>query len=226
MGTLAEVVKLAAEEASWWRPKYAKVSLGPDKFFVHLQVPDDVARKLLEVQRRVLPAGAVPQEIDHVTLVHVPSFKDSDTEKKILSPDRVHRAVEALKAIGDQTEPIKAKVQGWAYFDGAMKDGQPKTALVALLDAPGLEALHVDMVRALKDVGIPPSDRHGFTPHVTFGYLEHRTRADAHLEPLHGEFTVDKVHVANDALHEIPLSGVNLGEKAASWASGFEVSRR
>lgn len=215
--SLSEVVKLAAVEAAWARPKYAQIKTGPDKFFVYVQVPTDVARRLGEVQRRVLPEGAAQQDIDHITLVYTVPPQDSDAQH---SPDTIHRAIEALRDVGDEAEPIKAKIQGWGYFDGASKDGQPKTALVALLDAPGLDALHVDMCRALKSAGIEPSKQHIFTPHVTFGYLEHRTRTNAHLEPLTGEFTIDKVYVANDSIHEVPLTGrsLSLGKAAALFA--------
>lgn len=220
--SLSEVVKLAAAEAVWWRPKYAQIKTGPDTFFVYVKVPEDVARKLGEVQRRVLPEGAAPQEIDHVTLVFTESPKSSDEQH---SADKVHRAIEALRDVGDDAPPIKTKIQDWGYFDGASKNGEPKTALVALLDAPGLDALHVDMCRVLKRVGIEPSKQHSFTPHVTFGYLEHRTRADAHLEPLSCEFTIDKVYVANDAIHEIPLEGRSLSlGKAAAEAAEFSMN--
>lgn len=196
------------------REKTAQISTNPKTFFVHVRVPDHVADQLRDVQRRVIPDTDKHQEIDHVTLVYT---------KKALEdhpPDKVHAALEALRRIGERTEPIDAKIQGWGYFDGAQKDGKPTTALVALLDAPGLEHLHVDMVRSLRDHGVEPSDTHVFTPHITLGYLGAAGRADKPLEPLAGKFTIDKAHVAARDIHEIALTGhENVGRKAAASAA-------
>lgn len=152
------------------------------------------------------------EDIDHVTLVF--------TKKPLEGhpPEKVHAALDALKRIGEKTEPIEARLQGWGYFDGASNEGKPSTALVALVNAPGLEHLHVDMVRALKDHGIEASDRHVFTPHITLGYLGHEGRVD-HLPPLSGKFSIDKFHVAARDVHEIPLAGASIGSKAAEFAT-------
>lgn len=196
------------------REKTAQIQTSSKAFFVHVRVPDHLAAQLSDVQRRLIPDAEKHQEIDHVTLVYT---------KKALEdhpPEKVHAALDALRRIGERTDPIEAKVQGWGYFDGAQKDGKPTTALVALLDAPGLEHLHVDMVRALKAQGVEPSDTHIFTPHITLGYLGPGERADKPLEPLSGRFTIDKAHVAARDIHEIPLSGDrNVGLKAAMAAA-------
>jgi 2'-5' RNA ligase len=200
------------------REKTAQIHVNPKAFFVHVRVPEHVSSQLAEVQRRVIPDADKHQEIDHVTLVYT---------KKALEdhpPEKVHAALAALRRIGERTEPIEAKIQGWGYFDGAQKDGKPTTALVALLDAPGLEHLHVDMVRALKDHGVEPSDTHIFTPHITLGYLGAGERTDKPLETLAGRFTIDKAHVASRDMHEIPLTGhENVGLKAAMHAA-FSMS--
>jgi 2'-5' RNA ligase len=197
------------------REKTAQIHTNPKAFFVHVRVPDHVVSQLSDVQRRLIPDADKHQGIDHVTLVYT---------KKALEdhpPEKVHAALEALRRIGERTEPIEAKIQGWGYFDGAQKDGKTTTALVALLDAPGLEYLHVDMSRALKSHGIEPSDSHIFTPHITLGYLGAGERAEKPLESLSGRFTVDKAHIAARDIHEIPLTGnANVGMKAAMFAMG------
>jgi 2'-5' RNA ligase len=208
--SIADVLdNLLVEEA---RVKHAEISTGPSTFFVHVRLPDHVAEDLRAVQRKVLPDTSQHAEIDHITLAYVPKPADAH------APDKVHTALDALRAVGATTEPINAKIQGWAYFDGAGKPGKPNTALVALLDAPGLEHLHVDMVRALDQAGVPASDRHSFTPHMTFGYLGEHGRAPGELPPLQGRFTIDKVHVAARDHHEIPLTGASMGQKAAAAA--------
>lgn len=192
------------------REKHAAITASPKGFFVHVRVPPHVADRLESVQHRVLPAGAHKPDIDHVTLVYT---RRPPTDH---SSERVHAALSALREVGEQTEPIDARIQGWAYFDGVSRDGKPATALVALLDAPGLEHLHVDASRALADHGIEASDKHVFTPHITIGWLPQHGRVQRNLEPLAGRFTIDKIHVASRDHHEIPLSGLGASQKAAA----------
>lgn len=196
-----------------WVPvtKTAEIKTGPRTFFVHVRVPEPVARRLRDAQRQVVPDASRRQDIDHVTLVHVPGPRDGEHP-----PDRADAALDALREVGAGQEPIKARIQGWGYFDGAEKDGRATTALVALLDAPGLEHLHVGMVNALKDKGVTPSDAHVFTPHITLGYLERGGRSSATLPSLSGSFTIDKVHLAARDVHEIPLTGGSGLAKAAA----------
>jgi 2'-5' RNA ligase len=197
--------------------KLAEISTSPRTFFVHVRVPAHVAEDLRAVQKRVIPDASMHEDIDHITLVYTRKPLEDH------APDKVHAALSALREIGETTEPITAKLQGWGFFDGASKDGKPSTALVALVDAPGLEHLHVDMSRRLKDLGVAPSDLHVFTPHITLGYLGHHGRVDV-LPPLNGHFTIDKAHVASRDHHEIPLAGevvrkaASLGEEAAQFA--------
>lgn len=195
--------------------KTAQIATNPRAFFVHVRVPEHVAEDLREVQKRVIPDASKHEDIDHVTLVY--TRKPAEDHP----PEKVHQALEAIRAVGQRTESIEAKLQGWAYFDGASQGGKPSTALVALLDAPGLDHLHVDMVRALRDVGVEPSDLHVFTPHITLGYLGHHGRVEATLPPISGKFIIDKAHVASRDTHEVPLLGkaTSLGEKAARFTS-------
>lgn len=198
--------------------KLAEISTSPRTFFVHVRVPEHVAEDLRAVQKRVIPDASKHEDIDHITLVYTRKPLDDHP------PDKVHAALTALREIGETTQPITAKLQGWGFFDGASNGGKPSTALVALVDAPGLEHLHVDMSRKLKDLGVTPSDLHVFTPHITLGYLGHHGRVDGELPPLSGHFTIDKAHVASRDHHEIPLSGeamrkaASLGEEAAQFA--------
>lgn len=203
------------------REKTAKISTDPKTFFVHVRVPEHVADNLREIQKKVIPDASMHEDIDHVTLVY--TRKPADDHP----PEKVHAALSALRQVGEKTEPIHAKIQGWGYFDGASSGGQPSTALVALLDAPGLEHLHVDMSRALSTHGIDPSDLHVFTPHITFGYLGDKGRVDGHLPHIDAKFTIEHAHVAARDHHEIPLTGreKSLGEKAAAFSTEKTAAR-
>ncbi len=215
-----EHVEAAAPRRPWTvSTKTAEIKTGPRTFFVHVRVPESVASRLREVQRQVIPDAAQHQEIDHVTLVYVPKPREDEHR-----PDKVNEVIDALRAVGADHEPIRARIQGWGYFDGAEKDGKGTTALVALLDAPGLEHLHVGMTNALKEHGIKPSEAHVFTPHITLGYLEQHGRADRPLPPLSGSFTIDRAHVAAREHHEIPLTGGSgLAKAAALHVLGWRV---
>lgn len=191
------------------RTKTAEIHTNPRNFFVHVRVPEHVAEDLRAVQRKVIPDADKHVDVDHVTLVYTRKPPEDH------EPEKVHHALEALREIGTKTEPIDAKIQGWAYFDGASNGGKPSTALVALLDAPGLEHLHVDMSRVLDAIGISPSDLHVFTPHITLGYLGPNGRV-GELPPIAGKFTIDRAHVAARDHHEIPLTGREVTQKAAS----------
>lgn len=218
-----EHVEAAAPRRPWaMSAKVAEIKTGPRTFFVHVRVPETVAGRLRAIQRQVIPDASRHQEIDHVTLVHVP--KRDGVEHP---PDKVDAAVDALRAVGAGHEPIRARIQGWGYFDGAEKDGKGTTALVALLDAPGLEHLHVGMTNALKEHGIRPSEAHVFTPHITLGYLEQHGRSDKPLPPLSGSFVIDRAHVAARGHHEVPLTGGSgLAKAAAEFAKGVREERQ
>jgi 2'-5' RNA ligase len=203
------------------RTKVAEISTSPRTFFVHVRVPEHIIANLRDVQKRVIPDESKHQEIDHITLVY--------TKKPLEDhpPEKVHDALTALREIGEKTGPITAKLQGWGFFDGAQNEGKPSTALVALVDAPGLEHLHVDMVRKLKDLAVDPSDLHVFTPHITLGYLGHIGRPDKDLPALSGQFTIDTAHVASRDHHEIPLTKQqSVGVKAAMDAMPREEIAR
>lgn len=192
------------------RAKTARIDTDPKTFFVHVRVPEHVASRLREVQRRVLPDSDGHQEIDHVTLVYT---RKPEVDH---SPEKVHGALASLRALGQRTGPIDARIQGWAYFDGASKNGEPRTALVALLDAPGLEHLHVDAARVLAEHGVEASKTHVFTPHITLGYLPQHGRTKAHLEPIDATFSIDTIHVAARDVHEIPLEGIRDAPRKAA----------
>lgn len=192
--------------------KFAKIDTGPSVFFVYVKVAEHVATGLREVQARLVPDVARRQDIDHVTLVHV----GKPAGGKEYAPDLVDGAVDSLRGVAAQHAPIKARIQGWGYFDGAQKDGKSTTALVALLDAPGLTHLHVDMADTIRGAGMSPSEIHSFVPHVTIGYLGEHGRVEDELPPLSGSFLIDKVHVAARDHHEVSLTGATGLAKAAA----------
>jgi 2'-5' RNA ligase len=200
--------------------KLAAVETAPEQRFTYIPLPLHVQTALKTVQQTALPAGVKAQDVDHITLVYV---HDSP---KSLEPEHVDRTVKALRETAEGHTPIEAKLQGWAYFDGAGHRGKPATALVALVDAPGLAELHVDMKSALKLQGHPAANTHGFTPHITLAYLEHGQRVP-NLPKIEGtNFTIDKVMFANRDIHGVPLmgkTGVMAAKAAAAESADFNT---
>lgn len=196
--------------------KLASITLTPRQQFTYVPLPADLAAKWTEVQNKVTPSDGEKQEIDHVTLV----FCGKSTEDRL--PSEVDAIVKALTDVADDFAPIHAKVQGFAYFDGAKKDGKDVTALVALLDAPGIEDLQVALKGALKAKGLKPSEDHAFTPHFTLCYLPAGKRVD-NMPTLDGAFTIDKICFANKDIHAIPLKG-SVGVAAAQKAAAARGS--
>lgn len=194
--------------------KLAKIDLTPHQLFTYIPFPEDLKVRFETIAKNVVPAGKMAPEIDHVTLLYIPKSESAVAES------RVDEIVKELRDTCEHIKPLKAKIQGWAYFDGAQKDGEKKTALVGLIDCPGLEDLHVELKSTMGRLGLKDAGTHGFTPHVTFAYLDQGERV-ANLPLLDGEFDIDKVVFCNSAKHEIRLLGhQSLGEKAAAWAFG------
>lgn len=190
-----------------------EIKLNPRQRFTYVPLPADVSSKLTKLQAEVVGEDGVRQDIDHITLVYV---QKSEVDVEQTDVDRI---VAILRQIAAVTPPIKAKVQGWAYFDGAGDEDAPKTALVGLIDAPGLPELYVKASEALGKAGLEVSKRHGFTPHVTFCYLEKGGRID-NLPQIEAEFVIDKICFANSKVYEVRLGGVNEDIGTAYQATG------
>ncbi|MGL4445522.1 MAG: 2'-5' RNA ligase family protein, partial [Alsobacter sp.] len=168
--------------------------------FTYAPLPPEIVETMEALQAEVMPAGGMAQEIDHVTLVYCPKAATEIPEEKVAE------VVDALRAAAAGSSPIAAKVQGWAYFDGARKDGEDKTVLVALIDAPGITQLQVRLQDALAVAGMEPSSAHSFAPHFTICYLAPGERVDE-LPAIAVEFTIDRICFVNREVHEIQLGG-------------------
>lgn len=193
--------------------KLASIDTNPKQLFFYIPLDTYTVEHLTSIRKTemTLPDDAETQDFDHVTLLYIPKSVDD------IESSKVDTIVKDARDVVADHPTIHARIQGWAYFDGAEKDGEKVTALVALLDAPGLEDLHVELKSLMKRLGFPPSGAHSFTPHITFAYLPHGKRVDK-LPPISQSFDIDKAMLANGEKHELPLKG-NLGVAAAKAAS-------
>lgn len=129
----------------------------------------------------------------HVTMAHLPNFDPKNLQA-------LHNAVGHFAA---RTAPIKAVVSGKGEFHPtAGSDDKPVT--YASVDAPGIADHHIELKHSIQDRGIPVSQNHGFTPHMTLKYGKHA--GDTPHHPL----TFDHITVAHgDQRTHFPLSGTS-----------------
>jgi 2'-5' RNA ligase len=186
------------------KTKLVEVDLGesidksPRHRFTYVPLPDHVVKYLEKFQNTLVPSNGIKQAIDHITLIFIPK---AETD---IIPSQIDAATTSIKAACLASEPIEANISGWAYFDGAQKDGQPVTAVVALVNAPQLGSLQAKIKESLEKIGFPPSNRFGFIPHITFCYLPKGERLKE-LPALEQRFTIEDIAFANNKIYQFKL---------------------
>lgn len=107
--------------------------------------------------------GGEPVERMHVTLAYLGHAIE-------LPPEADETITSVMTSVAERHPKHKAELSGIARFENA---DVGEDAVVALLDSPELEKLRSDLVHELKEAGIPVSDKHGFTPHITIAYVSY-----------------------------------------------------
>lgn len=209
---LSDVVAAAAALPPVPAAKLASITLSGRQRFLYAPLPEDMVAKWTALQDKIVPADGEKQEIDHITVCFCPK---ADTD---IPQSDIDRLVKELRTVAADHPPILAKISGWSYFDSARKNDKTVTALVALVNAPGLDDVQGEMKSVLDRLGFKPSSDFSFTPHFTFAYLKHGERV-SNLPLLTGEFPIDKLCLANRDIHELVLKG-SLGAKIAKMITG------
>jgi len=180
-----------------------QIHTDPTHLFFCARLPDEIRKKLMELSGELLKGVdfAEADDADHITVLYVPSkgeYSESDKED----------ALSAVQKVLDKAKPIDAKFQGWGFFDGASKDGEAATALVALVDAPGLAELHTEIKAVLSKAGFTEIEdqTHGFVPHATLAYLPVGARIDK-LPVLDAAFKIEKIELVHSDINELGLRG-------------------
>lgn len=140
----------------------------------------------------VLPGGTEAAEL-HLTVAYL--GKTTDVDPAALQ--------DAAQRVAASAGPIGGLVSGHARFTG----GDDGDVLVALFDSPALETLRRMVCEALDYAGIELPRAHGYTPHLTLGYLDVADAAPitrVASRPL--TFTTLSVVYGPDRL-DLPLSG-------------------
>ncbi len=180
------------------------------RVFVAIDLPDDLRAALHRVQRS-LPVLRVPApETLHLTLAFV-------GEQPPVRVEALHMALDRIRAA-----PFDLAVTGFGLFGGR----RPTVAHAAITPAAGLLDLHGQVLRALRETGLPVP-RQPYVPHVTLARLRHdmdpglRARLDAALAaadpaampplPVHGfalfRSTLSPEGARHDLLAAYPLRG-------------------
>ncbi len=126
------------------------------RLFAALEVPDDVAARLLALMRGVPGAKWRTREHLHLTL----RFFDEVQEPVADDLDA------ALEELAQGTAPFEVQLKGAGFFGGA----DPHALWVGVVPNDALKALAADCERAARRCGLKPEARK-FTPHVTLAYL-------------------------------------------------------
>jgi len=135
--------------------------------------------------------GGEPPERMHITLAALEGPFGSDT---------ADRVAKALNTVAERHPKILASLSGVGRFENT---DAGEDAVVALVDAPGLEELRADLLKELKRAHVPVMRNHGFTPHITIAYVGFHEQSPvsriggldmkiAKVEYVQGDFVVAK----------------------------------
>lgn len=126
------------------------------RIFAALDLPDDIAERLLPLMRGVGGARWRPRENLHLTLrffgeVPEPVADDIDA---------------ALGEVAEVNAPFELQLKGAGSFGGA----DPHALWIGVRENAALTKLAKDCEKAARRAGLKP-EPHKFTPHVTLAYL-------------------------------------------------------
>lgn len=113
-------------------------------------LPEDIRKKLVQT-------GGTPVQDLHLTLGYLGDIEEVNISQSILS----------MIAGNLDTEGVEARVNGVARFNGDQQD-----AIVALVDNQGLPEVRAEFERLLAEDEVELDADHGFTPHITLGYVD------------------------------------------------------
>jgi RNA 2',3'-cyclic 3'-phosphodiesterase len=152
------------------------------RLFAALDLPDEIAERLMGLMRGVGGAKWRPRENLHLTL----RFFGEVAEPVADEIDG------ALSTLADSNKPFELQLKGAGTFGGA----DPHSLWIGAVENPALTKLAADCERAARRSGLKP-ETHKFKPHVTLAYL-----SNAPLDRVQG-------FIATQALFETPAFRVD-----------------
>lgn len=173
----------------------SSITVGPGTFYCFIEVPESLKAKYSSLARSLTSHRA--ETVDHVTVLFLSKAKEEVT------PRITEEALAKIQDLMSKCTPMHVKISGWALFDHVKNNNEDATALVALLDCPGLADVHVLLKKTLENE-LDTTQTHGFTPHMTFAYLPLGTRISK-LPILNDEFDIDTLCVATTKIHKVKI---------------------
>jgi hypothetical protein len=142
----------------------------PEGIMVAIAPPEKVVDALLV-------EGGETAENMHVTVSYLGSTTEYDKQQ-------LDDVVECVRAWAETQQPFECRVQGAGTFVN-----DEVHVLVALVDAPALTRMHVDLTDYLRRHGYSPHEDHSFTAHLTLSYERHHVRFLPKITPVSWEVT-------------------------------------
>lgn len=121
----------------------------------------------------------------HLTLAFLGNMLETE-----LPQDAIKKAVAEF---AETQEPIKGRLEGMGRFE---KTENGENAIYANFDSPELPEFRQKLVDALRSAGVFQNPEHGFTPHITLGYMWDDIEETPHLEMPGIDFELDKLTLA------------------------------
>lgn len=103
-----------------------------------------------------------PEDL-HLTLAYMGDVNSTPREGQDI-------VVRILNVLAYETVPFRFTIGGTGVFAHSETDGTH--AFYASVDSPDLPSFRQKLIERLEDVGVSLPSLHGFTPHITLGYLQ------------------------------------------------------
>lgn len=129
-----------------------------------------------------VPEGEAPEDL-HITIAFLGTVDGYSAED-------LERITDIVGQVADGSAALRGTVSGVGRFRGDEAD-----PFWAAVDVPGLDELRRRIVDALTAEGLEPRNEHGFTPHITLGFVEPGDPIPVETVPEEG-FTIDRLEVA------------------------------
>ncbi len=136
---------------------------------------------------------------DHMTLL----FLAQDAGD--LDREQMAALVAVLKAFGESSAPFAIEVSGVGRF--LTDEGAGANAVYASVDSPSLPGFRQELLQRVRATGIEPNTEHGFTPHITLGYVGAMLPTPDVAPPLITLAFDTLSLIAGDTRTDFPLSG-------------------
>jgi len=124
------------------------------RLFAAIPIPEDIADRLIPLQRGVDGAKWRPPENFHITLQFFGDLEEPDAAELDANLGQIH------------DPPFEVALKGAGYFGGA----DPHALWIGAAENERLARLARDCAKAARQSGLKP-DKRPFKPHVTLAYL-------------------------------------------------------